>query len=96
MTNIERTEKEMNGRWTMSNDGEEVGNMQYRWLNKSKFDIFHTEIGKEFSGKGYGKELLETAVKYARDNQKKISATCSYAKQLLEKDSSYTDVYEKN
>lgn len=96
MAKIERTEKEMNGRWTMSQDNVEIGKMQYRWLNKSKFDIFHTEIEKEFAGKGYGKELLETAVKYARENQKKISATCSYAKKLLEKDASYTDVYEKN
>ena len=96
MTNIERTEQEMNGRWTMTKDGEEIGKMQYRWLSKSKFDIFHTEIEKEYAGEGYGKELLETAVKYARDNQKKISATCSYAKQLLEKDASYNDVYEKN
>lgn len=96
MAKIERTEKEMNGRWTISENETEMGKMQYRWLNKSKFDIFHTEIEKEFAGEGYGKELLETAVKYARDNKKKISATCSYAKQLLEKDSSYTDVYEKN
>lgn len=96
MTNIERTEEEMNGRWTLSKDGKEIGKMQYRWLNKSKFDIFHTDVDQEYEGEGYGKKLLQEAVQYARENQKKISATCSFAKVVLESDSSYTDVYEKN
>ena len=96
MTNIERIEKEMNGRWTLSKDGKEIGKMQYRWLNKSKFDIFSTEVEKEFEREGHGRELLDAAVKYARDNQKKISATCSYAKDIFENDASFTDVYEKN
>lgn len=93
---IERTEQEQNGRWTLSEDGKEVGKMQYRWLNKSKFDIFSTVIEKEYEGKGHATELLDTAVKYARDNQKKISATCSFAKDKFEADASYNDVYEKN
>lgn len=96
MTNIERTEKEMNGRWTLSEDGKEIGKMQYRWLNKSKFDIFSTVVEKEFEGEGRGTELLHAAAKYARDNKKKISATCSFAKQIMEDDASYNDVYEKN
>lgn len=96
MTNIERTEKEMNGRWTMTKDGEEIGKMQYRWLNKSKFDIFSTEVVKKHEDHGHATDLLNTAVKYARDNQKKISATCSFAKDVLESDASYNDVYEKN
>ena len=96
MAKIERTEKEMNGRWTISEDGNEIGKMQYRWLNKSKFDIFSTEVVKEHENHGHASELLETAVKYARDNQKKISATCSFAKDVLEANASYTDVYEKN
>ena len=96
MTNIERTEKEMNGRWTLSKDGKEIGKMQYRWLNKSKFDIFSTDVEKEFRDQGYATELLDAAVKYARDHQKKISATCSFAKDIFEGDASFTDVYVKN
>lgn len=96
MTNIERTEKEMNGRWTMSEDGKEIGTTQYRWLNKSKFDIFSTEVDKEYQNDGNATELLNEAVKYARDNQKKISATCSFAKDKFEANSVYNDVYEKN
>ena len=69
MSKIERTEKELNGRWTLSKGGDEIGKMQYRWLNKSKFDIFSTDVEKEFEGKGYGTELLNAAVKYARDHQ---------------------------
>lgn len=96
MANIERTEKELNGRWTLTEDGEEIGKMQYYWLNESKFNIFSTEVKKEFEDKGYATELLNTAVKYARDHQKKISATCSFAKDVFENDASYNDVYEKN
>lgn len=96
MTNIERTEKEMNGRWTMFQDGKEIGTMQYFWLNKSKFIIFSTEVDKNFEGQGKGTELLNTAVKYARDHQKKLAATCTFAQEILESNASYNDVYEKN
>lgn len=96
MSKIERTEKEMNGRWTMSENGEEIGTMQYRWLNDSKFDIFSTVVEKENEGQGHATELLEAAVKYARDHKKKISATCSFAKDVFEANASYNDVYEKN
>ena len=96
MANIERTEREQNGRWTMSQDGKEIGHMQYRWLNKSKFDIFSTVVEKEFEGQGHATELLNIAVKYARDNQKKISATCSFAKDVFEGSAQYNDAYEKN
>ena len=96
MTKIERTEKEMNGRWTISEDGKNLGKMQYRWLNKSKFDIFSTEVEKDYEGKDYAKDLLNTEVKYARDNKKKISATCSFAKEVFENRDEYKDVYEKN
>lgn len=96
MTKIERTEKEMNGRWTLSEDGKNIGTMQYRWLNDSKFDIFSTVIEKGYEGEGNATELLNEAVKYARDNQKRISATCSFAKDRLEAKAVYNDVYEKN
>ncbi len=96
MTNIERSEKEMNGRWTLSKDGKEVGKMQYRWLSDSKFDIFRTDVDKEYEGEGYGMDLLNAAVKFAREYKKKISATSSFAKDIFESDASFTDVYEKN
>jgi predicted GNAT family acetyltransferase len=96
MIKIERTEKEMNGRWTLSKDVNEIGKIQYRWLNKSKFDIFSTVVEKEFEEEGFGIDLLTAAVNYARANQKKISATCSFAKDIFEKNAGFTDVYEKN
>lgn len=96
MSKIVRTGDDKSGRFTMIESGKEIGKMQYKWLSPSKFEIYSTVIEKGFEGDGNATELLNVAVKYARDNQKTISATCSFAKNKFESTSVYEDVYEKN
>lgn len=55
-------------------------------------NIDHTLVKPELQGKGIAAKLLEEVAKYARKNNFKVSATCSYAKEKLENDDSYEDI----
>lgn len=55
--------------------------------------IDHTVVGDSLRGQGVGKQLVEAAVKDARENNFKIHATCPFAKSVLERTPEYHDVY---
>ncbi|MDU7164465.1 MAG: GNAT family N-acetyltransferase [Anaerococcus vaginalis] len=55
----------------------------------------HTEVDKEYSGKGIAGILVDKLVEYARLENKKIIPTCSYIRNKFEKDEKYKDVYFK-
>ncbi|GGB06932.1 N-acetyltransferase [Macrococcus hajekii] len=66
--------------------------MTYVSNGDDKIVIDHTEVSEELQGQGKGKELVEAAVQYARDNNKKIVPVCTYAKKVLEENKDYQDV----
>ncbi len=52
-----------------------------------------TILADELGGQGLGKQLVEAVVNYARENNLKIIASCPFAKDVLEKNDDYQDVY---
>ncbi len=54
--------------------------------------IDHTEVGESLRGQGVGRQLLDEAVKMAREQGKKIMPLCPYAKSVFQKDESIRDV----
>ena len=93
MTTITQNNGEKFGEFSANYDGESAGMLQYEWLDENTFNIVHTEVDEHFSGKGIGTDLVSHAVDYARQNNLKIKATCSFAKSVLEKDDSVKDVF---
>ncbi len=55
-------------------------------------NIDHTLVKPELEGKGIAGKLFDEVINYARKNNFKVSATCSYAKKKLENDDSYNDI----
>ncbi len=89
---VKHTENEGSGDFTAVLEGREAGKMTYTASGENKFSIDHTEVVSTYKGKGVGKELLNTAAEYARNNNYKIIPICSYAKTLMERSSEYDDV----
>lgn len=89
---VEHIVIEGSGSFTAILDGREAGKMTYFETGENRISIDHTEVVAAYKGKGVGKELLETAAEYARDNNYKIIPLCSYAKTLMERSSAYDDV----
>lgn len=74
------------------NEGREIGAMHYTHSMPSEIVIDHTEVAERFEGRGIGRQLLNAAVKYARDHNYKIIPVCPYAKSVFDKTPEIRDV----
>ena len=50
------------------------------------WNITHTEVDSAYQGQGIAKKLVENVIQNAKTLNKKLEATCSYAKKIIEKD----------
>lgn len=76
-------------------DGAILAEMVYSSPAPQKMIIEHTEVDASLEGKGVGKELLATAVAYARKQQMKIIPLCPFARAMFDKTPAYADVLEQ-
>lgn len=54
--------------------------------------ITHTEVQDSLSGQGAGSQLVDTMVEFARQEDKKITADCPFAKSVMEKNNEYKEM----
>ena len=54
-------------------------------IDKDNWNIVHTEVNEEYQGKKIARNLVECIIEKAKENDKKISAECSYAKRIIDK-----------
>jgi len=66
-------------------DGAVVAELIYHIGPKGELVIEHTEVDDSLSGKGVGKQLVETAVDYARTHQMKITVLCPFANAIFKR-----------
>ncbi|HCA07200.1 MAG TPA: N-acetyltransferase [Chryseobacterium sp.] len=89
---VKQNNDEKHGSFEAFIDGNHAGLMTYTWAGEDRFIIDHTEVEEAYNGKGVGKEMLLTAVNFARDKGKKIIPLCPFAKASFQKDESLKDV----
>ena len=61
-----------------------VGECDFEEIDNT-WNIIHTEVDSAYQGQGIAKKLVENVIQNAQILNKKIEATCSYAKKLIEK-----------
>lgn len=66
-------------------NGEKIGQVDFN-INDGVMKIVHTEVNKNHSGKGIAKELVKTAVEYAKHKNLKVRPLCSVAAHVLRND----------
>lgn len=49
------------------------------------WNIIHTEVNEEYQGQKIAKKLVEMIIKEAEKNNKQLTAECSYAKKIINK-----------
>jgi predicted GNAT family acetyltransferase len=86
------------GRFYIKENNETVAEMDFQYPDENTLLIVHTEVGESLEGKGVGKHLVKAAVDYAREHSLQLTATCTFAKKVLDRSPEYADVYhaEKN
>lgn len=92
---IQQDEHGKKGAFYIEENGEWIAELTYVKSGNKEITIDHTEVDESVDGKGIGKDLVAEAVKYARENNLKVKATCPFAKAVLEKNADYADVYSK-
>lgn len=82
---IQRTEDGERGKFFVEKNDRQIALMTYKKSGDGSITIDHTEVDSNFRGEGLGEKLVAEAVRYARANDLKISATCPFAKKILER-----------
>ena len=73
-------------------DGSVEGEMTYVWAGSNKIIIDHTEVSDKLKGKNAGRQLLHSAVEFAREKSIKILPLCPFANAMFKKIPEYQDV----
>jgi len=82
---IRNRQVDKRGMFYVGQDGAVVAELIYHIGPKGELVIEHTEVDDSLSGKGVGKQLVETAVDYARTHQMKITVLCPFANAIFKR-----------
>jgi predicted GNAT family acetyltransferase len=80
------------GTFFIEKHGARIAEMTYWRADESRIIIDHTEVDVSLRGQGVARRLLDAAVAWARQNNTKISATCSYVTARYASEPSIGDV----
>lgn len=89
---IQHQEHGKKGAFFVEQDGDWVAELSYSREGQRKMVIDHTEVEESMQDQGIGEQLVEEAVKYARENNLLIKPACPFVKSVLENDEDYEDV----
>ncbi len=92
MEPVSHEEHAHRGAFLIEQDGKRVAELTYSRTPDSLVIIDHTEVAKELSGQGVGRQLLDAAVAWARETNTRVMATCPFASAQFAKDPSIRDV----
>jgi predicted GNAT family acetyltransferase len=80
------------GSFFVEEDGDRLATMTFSMAGDTLMIIDHTEVSDVLRGKSVGKQLVSTAVEYARKNSVNIIPLCPFAKSVFEKVPAFQDV----
>ncbi len=89
---IQLEQSETKGAFYIAQNGEWLAEMTFSRAGNNLIIIDHTEVSDKLRGTGAGKQLVEAAVTFARNNQLKVLPLCPFARAVFEKNKAYSDV----
>lgn len=69
-----------------------IAEISYVWSDEHKIIADHTWVDDSLRGQGIARQLLDTLVEFARENNLKIFPTCSYVVTMFKREKSFADV----
>lgn len=66
-------------------NGNIIAEIEFEEIEEGTYNIYHTFVDESLRGKGIASKLVEEAVKEIEARNGKIQATCSYAKNWIER-----------
>ena len=80
------------GRLVLARDGARIGTLDYRRAGDGPVYIDFVEVLPSVRGAGFGRRLVEEAVRWARQSHTTIVPICSYSRSVIESDAALRDV----
>lgn len=75
---------EKNNKSIAYDNDKKIGECLYE-TSDNVWNIIHTEVDNAYQGQGIAKKLVECIIENAKKQNKKLTASCSYAKIVLER-----------
>ena len=79
------------GLFHLEQGGRRVGYLDYS-LSGETMRIHYVEVASSLRGTGLGRQLIDAAVAWARQEQKRIVPICGYARSVLHRTPEFADV----
>jgi predicted GNAT family acetyltransferase len=89
---IQHNRREGNGTFFIEENGEQLAELTYSMRNGKILVILHTSVDSKIEGKGIGRQLVEAAVVFARENGFKIKPLCPFASALFKRNEAYREI----
>ena len=83
--------KEEKNRIVYEIEGQEIGEIEFKELDKNTVDIYHTYVDPDYQGKNIASQLVEELFKKLKTENKKAVVSCSYVAHWIEKHPEYSD-----
>ena len=83
---IEREELNGANEFVLRVNGERLGFLDYTRPEVGVMLIEYVEVSPQLRGTGLGKQLVEKAVAFAKDNSLRVVPICSYARAVIQRD----------
>jgi hypothetical protein len=80
------------GHFVLTREGVRIGTLDYRTGPSGPIYIDFVQVSPATRGTGLGKRLVEAAVAWARESQRKVIPICSYSRSVIERDPALRDV----
>lgn len=81
------------GSFFLERDGERLAEMTYSATpGGTRILIDHTDVSDRLKGQGVGRQLVATAVEWARREGVKIRPVCTFAKSVFDRTPEFRDV----
>lgn len=93
-TEVEVARSSDRDRYEITVDDQQAGFTEYVDRNGQRI-FYHTEIGKDFGGRGLGSTLIDHALAETRAAGLRIVPVCPFVKKYLETHHGFDDVVDK-
>lgn len=78
--------------YELAQDGQVAAHIAYRMHGEGTIELVHTEVEKQFEGKGLASQIAKFALDDARSRELKVIPTCSYIAGWVAKHPDYKDL----
>ena len=82
---VQQKQEEGRGAFFIESMNKIMAELVYTIRNENVMRIEHTEVDDALKGKNIGKQLVEKAIDFARQNHYKINPRCPFARAIMEK-----------